>query len=161
MSLLTFWVEDSLSFSSLDCSRSFFFMSPSWPSSSCSLFLRCSLSLEEGGVPGGGGSEEWRLMRFHYLNVKTNNLDNFAKVSPQAKPKKNSAFILSLVGIFLCRLKCQNQFFFLFLQWIHWCLQTLNIFLQDKFSRRLNFVHHFLINIKAISQNIKIIKNML
>ncbi|TNN86866.1 hypothetical protein EYF80_003049 [Liparis tanakae] len=36
----------------MDCENmaSFFFMSTSWHSSSCSLFLRCSLSLKEGGV---------------------------------------------------------------------------------------------------------------
>lgn len=59
MSLPTFWTDDSLTFNSLDCSRSFFFMSTSWPSSSCSLFLRCSLSLKAGQTCHRTPGQNW------------------------------------------------------------------------------------------------------
>lgn len=109
MSLPTFWTEDSLTFSSLDCSRSFFFMSTSWPSSSCSLFLRCSLSLEAGQT----------------------------RVSAKIRTKAYWSYtldLLGLVGVLLCRLEGQNQLVFLLLKWIHGCLQSLNIFLQNQMN---------------------------
>lgn len=60
-SLPTFWSDDSLSFTSLDCSTTFFFISTSCPSSSCSLFLRCSLSLKPGRGCQWNSSRQWTM----------------------------------------------------------------------------------------------------
>lgn len=111
MSLPTFWADDSLIFSSLDWSKSFRFMSTSWASSSWSLFLLCSLSLD--GVSerqekkrGGGVGIKCRLFKQHMNYMILLRLHLISNVATgTAKSKIIQIFILGLVGVFFCWLK--------------------------------------------------------